>query len=143
MITVEARVLGKKRPVLDRWSIDVPIPPDERGDGGLTLRDLITRVVRAEVAAFRERERARTLVRVLTERDIEASATTGKLDPGGRTAGAAIDVDAAIATALVGFEDGLYLVVLDDQEHKDLDQPVYLRADSRLVFLRLTFLAGA
>jgi hypothetical protein len=143
MITVEARVLGRKRPVLDRWSIDVPIPPDERGDGGLTLRDLITRVVRAEVDAFRERERARTLVRVLSEREIEASAITGKLDPGGRAAGAAVDVDAAVATALAGFEDGLYLVVLDGQEHKDLDQPVYLRADSRLVFLRLTFLAGA
>lgn len=143
MITIEARVLGRKRPLLDRWSIDVPAPPADRGDGGLTLRDLISSVVRAEVAAFRERERARTLVRVLSEREVEAGAAQGKVDPGGRAAGPAVDAEAAVATALSGFEDGLYLVILDGQEQKDLNQPVYLKQDSRLVFLRLTFLAGA
>ncbi|HEY8468386.1 MAG TPA: hypothetical protein VIL18_02025, partial [Longimicrobiales bacterium] len=93
--------------------------------------------------AFRERERARTLVRVLTEREIEAGAARGKVDPGGRAAGGEVDEEAAVAAALAAFEDGLYLVILDGQEQKDLDQPVYPKEDSRLVFLRLTFLAGA
>ena len=48
-----------------------------------------------------------------------------------------------MAAALQGFEDGLYLVVLDGVEQRELDRQVYLTAESRLVFLRLTFLAGA
>lgn len=52
-------------------------------------------------------------------------------------------MDAAIAAALAGFEDGLYLVVLDGREQRDLDARVVLTQQSRLVFLRLTFLAGA
>jgi hypothetical protein len=37
----------------------------------------------------------------------------------------------------------VYLVILDGREQKDLDAPVYLADDSQIVFLRLTFLAGA
>jgi hypothetical protein len=44
---------------------------------------------------------------------------------------------------LQGFEDGLYLVILDGEEQRDLDRQVYVTAESRMVFLRLTFLAGA
>ncbi len=143
MITVEARVLGRPRPVLDHWSVDVPLQPGEIGGGGLTLRELIARVVRAEVAAFAERERTRTLVRVLSAREVEAGAARGRIDAGGRAPGAPVDAEAAVGTALNGFEDGLYLVILDEQEQSDLDAQVYPREDSRLVFLRLCFLAGA
>ena len=48
-----------------------------------------------------------------------------------------------MAAALQGFEDGLYLVVLDGAEQRDLDCQVYPKPESHLVFLRLTFLAGA
>lgn len=140
---VETRILGKKPRPLDGWS--VPIDPDsgEGEDGGLTLRALITRIVRGEAAAFVERERARRFVRVLSEREVAAGATAGKVDPGGRPPAGLVDVEHSVAAALQGFEDGLYLVVLDGQEQRDLDARVYLTADSRVVFLRLTFLAGA
>ena len=140
---VETKVLGKKTRPLDGWS--VPTPPPERGDGesGLTLRQLIARVVRGEVEAFEERQRANRLLRVLTERDIAAGASSGKIDAGGRPASSPVDEDGAIGAALQGFEDGLYLVILDGVEQKRLDQRVYVNPDSRLVFLRLSFLAGA
>jgi hypothetical protein len=140
---VETRILGKKPRALDGWS--VPIDPDtgDGGDGGLTLRALITRIVRGEVAAFAERERARRFVRVLSEREVAAGAAAGKVDPGGRPPTGPVDAEHAVAAALQGFEDGLYLVVLDGQEQRDLDTPVYLTTESRMVFLRLTFLAGA
>ena len=54
-----------------------------------------------------------------------------------------MDAEAAVGAALQGFEDGLYLVIVDGVEQRSLDSQVYLTADSRLVFLRLTFLAGA
>jgi hypothetical protein len=48
-----------------------------------------------------------------------------------------------VATALQAFEDGLYLVIIDEVERRSLDEPVHLAEDSQLVFIRLTFLAGA
>jgi hypothetical protein len=140
---VETRVLGKKARPLDGWSIATP--PDDSGDGGgpITLRELITRVVRSEVSAFEKRERARRLVRVLSDREISEAAARGKIDSGGRAPTGPVDADAAVGAALQGFEDGLYLVILDGEEQRDLDAQVYVKAESRMVFLRLTFLAGA
>ena len=39
-------------------------------------------------------------------------------------------------------EDGLYLVIIDEDEQKSLDAQVFLQEDSRLTFIRLTLLAG-
>jgi hypothetical protein len=140
---IETRVLGRKSRPRDGWAIPDP-PGAETGDGGgLTLRALITRIVRSEVSAFERRERARRLIRVLSESEVADGAARGKVDPGGRPPTGPVDEEAAVAAALQGFEDGLYLVILDGVEQRDLDGQVYLTAKSRLVFLRLTFLAGA
>jgi hypothetical protein len=140
---IETRVIGKKARPLDGWSIPTP-PGPSTGDGGpITLRELITRVVRSEVSAFEKRERARRLVRVLSDREMSEGAARGKIDSGGRAPTGPVDEEAAVGAALQGFEDGLYLVVLDGEEQRDLDRQVYVKAESRMVFLRLTFLAGA
>jgi hypothetical protein len=140
---VETKIVGKKVRPLDGWSVPTPPPESGGGDSGLTLRQLITRVVRGEVDAFEERQRANRFLRVLSEREITARAVAGKIDSGGRAPSDPVDVDGAIAAALQGFEDGLYLVILDGTEQKKLDQRVYVKSDSRMVFLRLSFLAGA
>lgn len=122
-------------------------PPDDVGGGGpLTLRDLITHIVCTEVAAFEERRHVRRLDRVLSPTQIERGAAGGKISPEGRDPQrplAAVDVEAAVATALEAFTDGLYLVIIDDLEYRDLDAIVRMGTDSRITFLRLTFLAGA
>jgi len=140
---IETRVIGKRPRALDNWSIVFPPDGGESGDGGLTLRELIARVVRYEVGEFTERERARRLVRVLSEREIVDGAARGKVDSGGRPAGNKVDEDAAVGAALQGFVDGLYLVVLDGIEQRDLEAQVFVNSETRIVFLRLTFLAGA
>ena len=142
-MVIETRVVGKKRRPLDRWSIPTPPPGDEGGGGGITLRDLIARVVRSEVTAFEKREQARRLIRVLSSTEIAEGAARGKVDSGGRAPTGPVDEGAAVSAALQGFEDGLYLVILDGVEQRELDKQVYLAPDSRLVFVRLTFLAGA
>lgn len=141
MVQIEARVLGKKRPLIPAWSVPVPSAPRD-GDGGRTLRELIELIVRAEVRAFERRKEARRFVRILSEQEIAAGSERGKIDPGGRDLDQKVDPDGAVATALQAFEDGVYLVILDGEEQKDLDKQVYVRDDSRVVFLRLTFLAG-
>lgn len=142
-VTVETWTLAKKRRLLDRWSVPIAPEPGEGGGDPLTLRDVITRLVHREVDGFERRQHARQFVRVLSEREIALRAVSGRVDPGGRPADQPVDVDQAVGAVLTAFEDGLYLVLLDDREQKDLDSTVHLTDDSRLVFLRLSFLAGA
>lgn len=116
---------------------------DDRGGGALTLRELITRIVRVEVDEYHKRERGRRFLRVLSDVEIADGAAKGKVDSGGKAPTGPVDADTAVGVALQGFEDGLYLVILDGEEQRDLDKQVYVTAESRIVFLRLTFLAGA
>ena len=46
-------------------------------------------------------------------------------------------MEQAIGAALEAFEDGMYLVVLDGEEQRNLDAQVYLRDESRIAFVRL------
>jgi hypothetical protein len=140
MLTISGKALGRKKPLFADFS--VPFPP-ELGDGGaLTLRDLISRVVKHEVEAFKQRQEDRKLLHALTARQIEEGAARGKIDMGGRDLNQKVDVEESIGVALEAFEDGLYLVVVDGQEQRSLDAQVFLQPDSRLAFIRLTMLAG-
>lgn len=116
--------------------------PDDGGEGGITLRQLIERIVRAEVAAFDRRQDARTFVRVLSAREIAAGAAQGRIDPGGRERSPRPDPDAAVGTALQAFLDGLYLVLVDGHEQRELDREVRIGERSRVMFVRLVLLAG-
>ena len=140
MLTISGKTLGRKKPLFADYSI--PFPPDLGDGGSLTLRDLIGRIVRAEVEAFRTRQQQRQLLRALTAADIEKGVVKGKIESGGQEFKQDVDTDEAIATALQAFEDGLYLVVVDETEQKALDAQVFLKPDSRVAFVRLAMLAG-
>jgi hypothetical protein len=145
MLTIEGRIFGRKRPLFDDFTI--PLPP-EWEDGGetrgepLTLRGLITRIVQEEVRAFNERQEARRLTQALTQADIERGLMRGKVDMGGHSAPHRATAEAAVGAALLAFEDGLYYVFVDDEQQTNLDREVYVRPDSRVMFLRLVALAG-
>jgi hypothetical protein len=140
MITIQGKALGRKKPLFADWS--VPFPPDLGEGGALTLRDLISRIVRTEVAAFQQRQAERRLLRALTEAEIARGKSKGKIESGGSDLKQEVDPEQAVAVALEAFEDGLYLVVVDGQEQRSLDQQVYLQPDSTVAFVRLTLLAG-
>jgi hypothetical protein len=141
MITISGKSVGRKQPLFADWSI--PFPPDLREGGGrLTLRDLITRVVRAEVEAFRQRQDERQFLRALTARQVEEGAARGKVDMGGRKLKQQVDGEEAVAAALQAFEDGIYLVVLDGEQQSELDREIHMQPDSRVTFVRLVMLAG-
>jgi hypothetical protein len=140
MITISGKALGRKKPLFADFS--VPFPPDLGDGGSLTLRDVISRVVRHEVDAFKQRQQERKLFRALTARQIEEGAARGKIEMGGTDLDQKVDVEEAIGVALEAFEDGLYLVVVDGQEQRNLDAQVFLQPDSRLAFVRLAMLAG-
>lgn len=104
---------------------------------------MITAFVRQEVAAYNSRQREARLVKVLSPAAIQAGLDKGKVDMGGReTPAQIVDPEEAIHTALVGFLDGLYLVLIDGEEKRDLEESIYLKEDTSVLFLRLAMLAG-
>jgi len=142
MPTITLKTIGRKDPVVPDWQI--PLPPDWTDPGGepVTLRALIDRTVREEVAAFRKRQEERKVARFLTAGEIAEGAKKGKIDMGGRDLEQEVDEDISVGVALQAFEDGLYLVLIDGEEIKDLDQQIYLIDDSEITYIRLTMLAG-
>jgi hypothetical protein len=140
MLTVSAQAIGQRKPICDSFS--VPPPPAVTTGGTVTLRQLLDHVVRNEVAAFKTRQAERRLLKALTAGQIDAGLAAGKVTAGGSELDQKVDPDAAVATAIEAFADGLFLVVVDDAEVKELDAPLPLTADSKLTFVRLTMLAG-
>jgi hypothetical protein len=139
--TISGKAIGDRRPLFADWSI--PFPPEWADAGGITLRDLIGRVVRSEVDAFRARQEERQVFRALTARRIAEGAEKGKIEMGGSEVGLQkVDEDEAVAVACQAFEDGLYLVVIDGDDQREIDREIYVRPDSRVTFVRLTMLAG-
>jgi hypothetical protein len=140
-LEISGKAIGSKRPLFADWSL--PFPPEWEGEGGLTLRDLIGRVVRQEVQAFRERQHERQVFRALTARQVAEGAERGKIAAGGSDVPEQnVDEDEAVAVACQAFEDGLYLVVIDDEDQREIDRQIHLRPNSRVTFVRLAMLAG-
>jgi hypothetical protein len=140
-LTITGKALGSRKSLFADWSI--PFPPEWSGEGGLTLRRLIDHVVRAEVEAFKKRQHDRRFLRALTERQIAEGVEKGKIQSGeSEVPLQEIDEDDAVAVACQAFEDGLFLVVIDEEDHRELDREIHVKPDSRVTFVRLTLLAG-
>jgi len=140
-ITVEAKVVGRRSPLVRDWKIALP-PEWGTAESHLTLQDLITRIVQVEVEGFETRQEARRLERVLSAVQIAEGVAQGKVEMGGQELEQAVDIEAAIQTALQAFEDGLYYVFVDEVQYESLEDEVMLKADSQVLFLRLVALVG-
>jgi hypothetical protein len=140
-ITVEAKVLGQRKPLFTDWALALP-PGWENAMECILLRDLIARIVHQEVTTFRERQAQQRLFHALTSFEIGVSAARGKVAMGGRDLDQDPDPQVAIGTALQAFEDGLYFVFVDGEQQTALDDQVQLRRDTRVTFVRLVALAG-
>jgi len=142
VITVQAKAAGRRRPLAPEFELP-PFEPRAEAGSPLTLRDLISRVVRAEVDRFRERQEQNEFLRALTADQIADGAARGAIRSGGSEVPPTdVDTDVAVGTALQAFEDGLYLVLIDRRQCDDLDEQVVVGADSTVTFLRLVALAG-
>ena len=141
-VVISTRALGRRKQLLEDWSITYP-PEFGEGGGPITLRDLITRIVIESVQRFKKRQERRRFIQVLSEKAIAMGVERGKIDMGGSDLDQEVNEDAAVGAALQSFEDGIYLVIIDGREHKELDREIYLQPDSHITFLRLVMLAGA
>ena len=140
-ITVEGRIAGQRRSLFADWHIELP-PMEERRGNHLKLRDLITTIVLKEVDAFKTRQEERRLARVMSKKEIDAGVLQGKVEPGERDLQQEVDSNEAITVALQAFEDGLYFVFVDEVQQMKLDDEVFIKSKSKVMFLRLTALVG-
>jgi hypothetical protein len=140
-LAVRGRLLGSKKVLFPDRSWSYPTEW-ESASGRTTLRDLISRIVSDEVAAFRRHQTERRLFRVLTEREIDEGAGSGKIDPAGHDEQQEVDEEAAVFRAIEAFSDGLYFIFIDGEQQTELDQPLYIRPNSVITFIRLVALAG-
>lgn len=138
MVSVESRIPGRQAALTPTFAF--PLPP--QADAGLPLRELIALTVRHEIEAYEARRAEASLARVLTERDLSALLGTGAARPGERERPPAPPAEFAVTTAIEAFTDGLFLVVVDGQQHTDLDAIVPLTQQSHVTYLRLVALTG-
>ena len=134
-LTRSGKVLGKSQNLFTSWQMSLPEQP-------LTLAELLAQIVRSEIGAFQTRQTDRRTTKVLGIIDIEAGVALGKISSGSSDLDRVVDVQGAIENALQAFEDGFYLVFIDDKQQEDLAAFVDLKVNSELLFLRLTPLVG-
>jgi len=134
-VFVNVKSIGKRRSTLE-------LMPYSLHEGVATLRDLITAVVEKEVAAYNSKETDAMLLPVLMQQQIEDQSVSGKVHFGRIYSDKKADSARAVETALQGFEDGLFRVVINDAEAKELDAPIAVKDGDILTFIRLTFLSG-
>lgn len=136
-ILVNIRQLGKKRAAISAVPFVIH-------DSPASVRELISAIVEASVAAYNERaRRGEAGIQPMTQDSMTDMASVGKLafdvDYNGREA----DSRKAVANALQCFEDGLYRVFLGDTELTELDAPMTVCENDIFTFIRLTMLTGS
>jgi signal transduction histidine kinase len=134
-LTISGKVIGKSQNLFTTWQMNLP-------NQQLTLGELLTQVVQAEIKAFHDRQSQQRLTKVLGLVEIAAGVAQGKITSGGSELDQTVDEQQAIDNALQSFQDGFYLVFIDDQQQENLADLVDLKTNSELLFLRLTPLVG-
>ncbi|MGJ8656152.1 MAG: hypothetical protein ACSHX6_06860 [Akkermansiaceae bacterium] len=136
------KTLGKRKPPIDDWHYTPPPEITDPGNGGTTLRELLTAIVQEEVRQFNTRQKKQQLTSILSQKNIQQHAKQGKISMGGNEKTTLASSEEAIFVTLEAFQDGLYLVFIDDVEQLDLDAQVYISTSSKMTFVKLTFLTG-
>lgn len=131
---VETKIVGRRTPFEHR-PVDLP-------GTAYTLGELLTHLVTLEVSAYTDRQQRVGLLRVMTEPELGSAAASGRVAVAPQAHSGPADLAEARRVALRAFGDGMYYVFVDDQQIETLDEPLTLRADSTVLLLRLTALAG-
>lgn len=134
-VFINVKSIGKRKPAMNLAPYSLP-------NNIANLRNLITAVVNIEVDRYNSREMDSVLLPFLTEVQIEDQSKTGKVGFGRIYSDRKANPDKSVSIALQGFEDGLFRVMVNDTEAKELDTLISLKDGDTLTFIRLTFLAG-
>ena len=114
----------------------------ELSEGIGTVRGLIAAFVHAEVERFNDKDTELPLLALMSAEEIDDNAKAGKVAFGRLWSDNKADEAKTVEAAFADFGDGLFRVLMDDEELKELDHPVKITEGTVFTFIRLTFLAG-
>ena len=106
-----------------------------------TTKDLITELVKINVEKFNKKIDDKDILSIMTNEHIAEAARCGKIGDevhGDKKA----NLEKALDTAYLAFEDGLYCIFINDEQTEKLDDSLNLKDGDILTFIRLTMLAG-
>ena len=113
----------------------------ELTDNISTTKDLITELVKINVEKFNKKIDDKDILSIMTNEYIAEAARSGKIGDevhGDKKA----NLEKALDTAYLAFEDGLYCIFINDEQSEKLDDNLNLKDGDILTFIRLTMLAG-
>lgn len=106
-----------------------------------TTKDLITELVKINVEKFNKKIDERDILSIMTNENIAKAARIGKIgDEVHRDKKA--NLEKALDTAYLAFEDRLYCIFINDEQTEKLDDSLNLKDGDILTLIRLTMLAG-
>ena len=106
-----------------------------------TTKDLITELVKINVEKFNKKIDDKDILSIMTNENIAKAARIGKIGDevhGDKKA----NLEKALDTAYLAFEDGLYCIFINDEQSEKLDDSLNLKDGDILTLIRLTMLAG-
>ena len=106
-----------------------------------TTKDLITELVKINVEKFNKKIDDKDILSIMTNEHIAEATRSGKIGDevhGDKKA----NLEKALDTAYLAFEDGLYCIFINDEQTEKLDDSLNLKDGDILTFIRLTMLAG-
>ena len=106
-----------------------------------TTKDLITELVKINVEKFNKKIDDKNILSIMTNEYIAEAARAGKIGDevhGDKKA----NLEKALDTAYLAFEDGLYCIFINDEQTEKLDDSLNLKDGDILTLIRLTMLAG-
>lgn len=106
-----------------------------------TVRELLISLTRLGVRQYNERRDEGQILAYLTQEEIAAQASRGKISSGLRGGADAVE-DKAVENTLQCFEDGIYRVFADEEELTALSDEIPWKDGIVFTFIRLTMLSG-
>ena len=106
-----------------------------------TTKDLIAELVKINVEKFNKKIDDKNILSIITNENIAKDARIGKIGDevhGDKKA----NLEKALDTAYLAFEDGLYCIFINDEQSEKLDDSLNLKDGDILTLIRLTMLAG-
>jgi hypothetical protein len=143
MITISLKSITRKNPTVREHPVELSLQPDEHGN--ISAGKLISTLVLHEVDAFRQRQEKSLILGTLTAEKIEEGRDEGKivsLAQEDTPAQPPVNENRAIKTALQAFEDGLYYMLVNNINIRDLNETIPINQDIHIMFVKLTALEG-
>ncbi|RPD96702.1 hypothetical protein EGM88_10100 [Aureibaculum marinum] len=131
--TINLKRLGKKK--IYKTEVDIEQQPKN-------LKMLLTACVKQQVNTFNKKRESIILLNFLSPSAIQEQSETGKIGFGDIDNKNLADIDKSIENVLIGFENGLFLVFINNNEITSLNQEINLKPKDEISIIRMTFLTG-